>query len=162
MTTEEEAHTQPLQSKLMPQQRVLSVNIVRISCYLLMVTFVKWEPQEANVFVPFSDYEFFVPEESLEGSSPPCHSAKKEPEVQRGLRLTWTLSSQVAELATRTAGSKSLSNSIPNTCSLPLLHLPQMQVALPKSLTGLPLILSPMKMVNFFWPPINVAFYYIT
>ena len=65
MTTEEEAHTQPLQSKLMPQQRVLSVNVVRIRCYLLMIMFVKWEPQEANVFVPFSDHEFFVLEETL-------------------------------------------------------------------------------------------------
>lgn len=124
-----------------------------------MIMFVKWEPQGANVFVPSSDHELFVLEETLEGSSTPCHSAKEEPEVQRGLRLTWSLSSQAAELATRTPGSKSLSNSIPNTCSLPLVHLPQMQVALPKSLTALPFILSPMKMVNFFWPPINVAFY---
>lgn len=50
---------------------------------------------------PFQITNFFVPEESLEGSSPSCHSAKKEPEVQRGLRLTWSLSSQVAELAIR-------------------------------------------------------------
>lgn len=42
--------------------------VVRISCYLLMATFVKWEPQEAMFL--FFDHDFFVPEESLEGSSP--------------------------------------------------------------------------------------------
>lgn len=96
----------------------------------------QWEYQEAGVLGSrFQIMNFSAGRNPRSHPVQYCHSTNEGPAVQRHSTIHRSLGSLAAELGTRIPASKSPSNSIPNTCSLPLPHLISMPVALPKYIT---------------------------